>query len=163
MIWDVAITLTEYLTHHPELVVRKKVLDLGTGVGQLSIAAALLGCVDVVASDVQELEGLVERNVTLASQHLSGIDKKRVLNIQCVRAGHERSERSSEASARAKRARRMRILLRQKQARLASAKKRTLPRQKQARSANQEVSSCGRRSLAQRAQPRSVTHATPRL
>jgi hypothetical protein len=138
VIWDVAITLTEYLTHHPELVVRKKVLDLGTGVGQLSIAAALLGCVDVVASDVQELEGLVERNVTLASQHLSGMDKKRVLNIQCVRG---RSERASEASA----------------------KKAYYRKAGSLSERNQGVASCGRSRLAQRAQRSVLSRGRSRL
>jgi predicted nicotinamide N-methyase len=82
VIWDVALTLTHFLAHNPSLVKNRKVLDLGTGVGQLSIAAAILGCVDIIASDVEDLAGLVEKNIELAAHHLTGMEKKRALNVK---------------------------------------------------------------------------------
>lgn len=53
-VWPAAVVLVKYLSLHPELVRDKRVVDLGSGTGVTSLAAAILGCSHVVCTDGED-------------------------------------------------------------------------------------------------------------
>jgi predicted nicotinamide N-methyase len=50
-VWPAAVVLVKYLEKNPELVEKKKVVDLGSGTGVTSVAAAVLGASHVICTD----------------------------------------------------------------------------------------------------------------
>lgn len=53
-VWPAAIVLVRYLERHPHLVRGRRVVDLGSGTGITSVAAAVLGAASVVCTDGEE-------------------------------------------------------------------------------------------------------------
>jgi predicted nicotinamide N-methyase len=53
-VWPAAMVLIKYLEKNPQLVSSKRVVDLGSGTGVTSIAAALLGATHVICTDGEE-------------------------------------------------------------------------------------------------------------
>jgi SAM-dependent methyltransferase len=53
-VWPAAMVLLKYLERNPQLVFRKRVVDLGSGTGVTSLAAAILGAAHVVCTDGED-------------------------------------------------------------------------------------------------------------
>lgn len=71
ILWPAAETLAQYLNEHPELVKKKKVLELGCGLGFPSMVAAHLGA-DVLATDFHpDVEEYFQRNCRHSSLSIS--------------------------------------------------------------------------------------------
>lgn len=63
VIWPVSMLLCRRLCEQPELVRGKAVVELGAGIGILSMVAAALGAARVVVTDMPEALPLLQRNV----------------------------------------------------------------------------------------------------
>uniref|UniRef100_A0A914W7S7 Uncharacterized protein n=1 Tax=Plectus sambesii TaxID=2011161 RepID=A0A914W7S7_9BILA len=67
VLWDSAIILARYVATHRQLVVAKRVLELGAGTGLPSMAAVHAGASSVIATDIPSaidlLQGNIARNV----------------------------------------------------------------------------------------------------
>jgi predicted nicotinamide N-methyase len=75
-VWPAAMVMIKYLERHRESLVKgKKVIDLGSGTGVTSIAAAILGAKHVICTDGEpRVVDLARDNIERASQQLDGID-----------------------------------------------------------------------------------------
>ncbi|KAL7515462.1 hypothetical protein ACHAWX_000815 [Stephanocyclus meneghinianus] len=62
-VWDGAVLLARYMEKRPQIVMNKRVLELGAGCGLVGIAAAKLGAKDVVMTDLQYALPLMRENV----------------------------------------------------------------------------------------------------
>lgn len=70
-VWPASIVLLKYLELHPDKIKDKSVIDLGTGTGVTSLAAAILGAERVVCTDgVENVVRLARKNVSLACTQL---------------------------------------------------------------------------------------------
>ncbi|KAL3793532.1 hypothetical protein HJC23_007272 [Cyclotella cryptica] len=76
-VWDGAVLIARYLEKRPEIVMNKKVLELGAGCGLVGIAASKLGAKEVVMTDLQYALPLMRENV---EQNKSSEDHQ---NISC--------------------------------------------------------------------------------
>lgn len=66
-VWPAAMVLLKYIEKHPALIKGKRVVDLGSGTGVTSLAAAVLGASHVVCTDGEDLVvQLAEDNCTKA-------------------------------------------------------------------------------------------------
>lgn len=66
-VWPAAMVLLKYLERHPDLVRRRRVVDLGSGTGVTSLAVALLGASHVVCTDGEDpVVGLALKNCQTA-------------------------------------------------------------------------------------------------
>lgn len=63
-VWDAAVYLAKYLESNPLLVEKKRVLELGTGLGLCGIACALLGAENVTLTDLEYILPATLRNVS---------------------------------------------------------------------------------------------------
>ncbi|KAI9011154.1 putative methyltransferase-domain-containing protein [Gaertneriomyces semiglobifer] len=70
--WEAALRFSEYLLHEPELVERKKVVELGAGVGLVGLICGALGAASVLLTDFEDsvLETL-RRNIDINTGPLS--------------------------------------------------------------------------------------------
>jgi predicted nicotinamide N-methyase len=75
-VWPAAIVMIKYLERHRDSLVKgKKVIDLGSGTGVTSIAAAILGAKHVICTDGEpRVVDLARDNIERASKQLEGID-----------------------------------------------------------------------------------------
>jgi predicted nicotinamide N-methyase len=84
-VWPAAVVMIKYLERHNESLLKgKKVIDLGSGTGVTSIAAAILGAKHIICTDGEpRLTQLAHDNIKRASQQLEGNDYPAVsvLNI----------------------------------------------------------------------------------
>ncbi len=69
-VWDGSIVLSRFLEHNQALVHGKRVLELGCGVGLVSVVCAALGAASVCATDMDAVLPLVRTNVALNRAHL---------------------------------------------------------------------------------------------
>jgi predicted nicotinamide N-methyase len=73
--WPGGVSVARYILDHPEIVRNKKVLDIGSGCGITSIAAAKSGAYSVTANDIDIFAGdALELNLT----ENPSIDKSRI-------------------------------------------------------------------------------------
>ena len=88
-VWPAAMVLIKYLERHPEWVRGKTVVDLGSGTGVTSVAAALLGASNVICTDGEEtVVRLASDNVDRAATELSQsspADAAETSNDDCAR------------------------------------------------------------------------------
>ncbi|GBG32357.1 Electron transfer flavoprotein beta subunit lysine methyltransferase [Hondaea fermentalgiana] len=56
--WPGGLALTRFVLENPELFKGKRVLDVGSGCGSVSLACALVGAREIVANDVDRLAGV---------------------------------------------------------------------------------------------------------
>jgi predicted nicotinamide N-methyase len=75
-VWPAAVVMIKYLERHRESLLKgKKVIDLGSGTGVTSIAAAILGARHVICTDGEpRVVQLAHDNIKRASQQLGGND-----------------------------------------------------------------------------------------
>ena len=74
-VWPAAMVLVKYLEKNRNLLTQKRVVDLGSGTGITSIAAAILGAAHVICTDGQDkVVQLAMDNVRHAAQQLSSKD-----------------------------------------------------------------------------------------
>lgn len=73
-VWPAAVVMIKYLERHSESIIKgKKVIDLGSGTGVTSIAAAVLGARHVICTDGEpRVVQLAQDNLERASQQLGG-------------------------------------------------------------------------------------------
>jgi predicted nicotinamide N-methyase len=73
-VWPAAVVMIKYLERHSESILKgKKVIDLGSGTGVTSIAAAVLGARHVICTDGEpRVVQLARDNIERASQQLGG-------------------------------------------------------------------------------------------
>jgi predicted nicotinamide N-methyase len=73
-VWPAAVVMIKYLERHSETILKgKKVIDLGSGTGVTSIAAAVLGARHVICTDGEpRVVQLARDNIERASQQLGG-------------------------------------------------------------------------------------------
>jgi predicted nicotinamide N-methyase len=73
-VWPAAVVMIKYLERHSESLLQgKKVIDLGSGTGVTSIAAAILGARHVICTDGEpRVVRLAHNNIKRASQQLGG-------------------------------------------------------------------------------------------
>lgn len=62
-LWPSSLVLSKYLCEHPELVVNKRVVELGAGSGAVGLVCAALGAESVTLTDVPDALRLIRRNV----------------------------------------------------------------------------------------------------
>ncbi|DBA05356.1 TPA: hypothetical protein N0F65_007518 [Lagenidium giganteum] len=63
-LWDSSLILTQYLSLHPDLMVDKTVVELGSGLGLVGICCAMLGA-RVTLTDIEEVVPLLRYNISL--------------------------------------------------------------------------------------------------
>jgi predicted nicotinamide N-methyase len=73
-VWPAAVVMIKYLERHSESILKgKKVIDLGSGTGVTSIAAAVLGAQHVICTDGEpRVVQLARDNIERATQQLGG-------------------------------------------------------------------------------------------
>ena len=84
-IWDGAILLTKVLEQIPSMVQGKRVLEFGSGVGLVGIAAACLGAKHVIMTDLPYALPLMKANVQQNIHHFQQQQqpKQQILGIDC--------------------------------------------------------------------------------
>ena len=90
-VWDAAITLCDHLCERPQLVEGRRVVELGSGCGVLSIVAARLGARCVHATDLEQALLLLARNVWLneaAAGQAQGGDAGGGVTVGCCNWGN---------------------------------------------------------------------------
>ena len=67
-VWPSAILLSEYLWDNPSIIVKKRILEIGSGCGLPSLLSAKLGCDKVVITDATKFDKilkLIEKEIEL--------------------------------------------------------------------------------------------------
>jgi hypothetical protein len=64
IVWEGSVVLAKHLAAHPELIVGLRVLELGSGLGLVGIAAAYLGASSVTLTDTEGLLPLLRGNIS---------------------------------------------------------------------------------------------------
>ncbi|OWZ05985.1 hypothetical protein PHMEG_00021825 [Phytophthora megakarya] len=72
-LWDSCLVLTRYLAAHQELLVGKRVVELGSGLGLVGIFCAMLGA-RVTLTDMQDVIPLLDYNIRLNFSERSAAD-----------------------------------------------------------------------------------------
>ena len=62
-VWDSAILLAWWIIKHPDVILQKRVAELGAGTGVPGLIAAKLGASEVVLTDLPTMVPLIERNI----------------------------------------------------------------------------------------------------
>jgi len=62
-LWQAAKVLSDYLEEHVGIVVGKRIVELGSGVGLVGIVAARLGAKAVVLTDLPKVIEIIQRNI----------------------------------------------------------------------------------------------------